>query len=1085
MRRALLAVLAASLSVVQVATAQEHDREERPELDAKFLSGLEFRGIGPALMSGRITEIAIDPVERSTWYLAIASGGVWKTDNAGTTWTPIFDDEGSYSIGTVVVDPNDHLTVWVGTGENNSQRSVGYGDGLYKSIDGGRSFTNVGLGASEHIARVLIDPRNSDVVYVAAQGPLWAPGGDRGLYKTTDGGASWTKILEISENTGVTDVVFDPTNPDVLYAAAYQRRRHVWTLINGGPESGIYKSTDAGATWREINQGLPSGDKGRIGLAVSPHNTDVVYAIVEADPEKEGFFRSTDGGEHWSKQSDYVSGSPQYYQEIYADPARFDRIYSLDTYMMVSDDGGATFTRLGEEWKHVDNHAIVFDPEDPDHLLIGCDGGLYETWDRGENYRYFANLPITQFYKVAVDNDTPFYNVYGGTQDNATQGGPSRTTNTHGIRNSDWFVTVGGDGFDPAVDPEDPNIVYSQWQYGGLIRFDRSTGERIDVKPQEARDGPPLRWNWDSALLISPHSHTRLYYAAQMLFRSDDRGNTWRAVSGDLTRNLDRNQLPVMGRVWGVDAVAKNNSTSFYGTIVALTESPLVEDLLYAGTDDGLIQVTEDGGATWRRIEQVGDVPDMTYVNDLEASLHEANTVYAVLNNHKRGDFTPYVYKSTDRGRTWRSITGDLPTRGSTYTIAEDHEQPGLLFVGTEFGVFVTTDGGDRWIQLEEGIPTIAVRDLEIQRRESDLIAASFGRGFFILDDYSPLRHVSESMVTAGPRIFPVKPARWFVQDAPLGRSEKASQGAAFYTAPNPAYGATFTYYLQDSLKTRRTQRRAEERKLAKDGEDVSYPSWEALKDEDREEEPQVTLAVRDASGAIVRRIEGSTSAGIHRATWDFRYPGYTARSIEEEGYGPLALPGSYSVSLEQWVDGALTELVPPTPFDVQPLRDAGTSADERAAVLAFQRETGELQRVMAGTSAAADAAAERLERLKALIEVWPGADPGLRMDARTMELELEDLREILQGDPTMPRRSEPAMPGLLDRLSTARAFWSTTMGPTTTHREQFTLVREAFGPVYDALAQIVERDLPALEERVEASGAPVPTTDRLPRWPR
>ncbi|MDH3289459.1 MAG: glycosyl hydrolase [Gemmatimonadota bacterium] len=1064
--------------------AQESEDDKPPALNSALVSGLKLRNIGPALMSGRIVEIAVDPVKRSTWYLAVASGGVWKTTNAGVTWEPIFDKQTAYSVGTVVVDPNDHLTVWVGTGENNSQRSVGYGDGVYKSVDGGASFANVGLKASEHIARILIDPRNSKVVYVASQGPLWAPGGDRGLYKTADGGKTWDKVLEIDEHTGVSDVVFHPTNPDVLYASAYQRRRHVWTLINGGPGSGIHKSTDAGATWKKINRGLPSGDKGRIGLAISSQNPDVVYAIVEAAGDAGGFFRSEDGGEHWKRQSRYVSGSPQYYQEIYADPHKFDRIYSLDTYMMVSEDGGKTFERLGEQWKHVDNHALYVDPDDPDHLIIGCDGGLYETFDRGQSYRFFPNLPLTQFYKVAVDNASPFYNVYGGTQDNNTQGGPSRTDNVHGIRNSDWFITVGGDGFDAAVDPEDENIVYSQWQYGGLVRFDRRTGEEIDIRPQEAKEGPPLRWNWDSALLISPHAHTRIYFAAQILFRSDDRGDTWRAVSPDLTRNMDRNRLPVMGRVWGVDAVAKNASTSFYGTIVALTESPSVEGLLYAGTDDGLIQVTEDGGQTWRKIDGVRGVPEMTYVNDLEASLHDPNTAFAVFNNHKRGDFKPYVFKSVDRGRSWTSITGDLPERGSTYTVVQDHVNPNLLFVGTEFGVFFTVDGGAKWIQLKGGMPTIAIRELEIQRRENDLVAASFGRGFFVLDDYTPLREVSDALLQQTAKIFPVKTAQWYAQANPLGGGEKASQGADFFTAPNPPYGATFTYYRKEPLKTRKAERQAQEAKLVKESKDVFYPSWDDLRAEDREEKPAVTLTIRDQDDAVVRRIEGSTAAGIHRATWDLRYPGFTTQRSGRGGRGPMAVPGRYTVSVEQWVDGAVSELAPPTPFEVEPLGLGSLPAPDRAAVLAFQQQTGALQRAVMGTNAAASEAADRLSGLKEAVESWPGADPALRMEARTLELRLMDLREKLTGDQTRADRNEPEMPGLMRRLQgVIGGHWSTTYGPTATHRRNYEIAAEEFGAIYDQLKQVIEVALPALEQRIEATGAPIELKYRLPVW--
>jgi photosystem II stability/assembly factor-like uncharacterized protein len=1082
-----LLALAITCLVAAPVVAQDDDEDEDkpPELGSSIVSGLKLRSIGPALMSGRIIDIAVDPVRRSTWYVAVASGNVWKTENAGTTWKPIFDKYGSYSIGTVAVDPNNRHVVWVGTGENNSQRSVGYGDGVYKSLDGGRSFKKVGLENSEHIARILIDPRNSDVVYVASQGPLWAPGGDRGLYKTTDGGETWEQVLSISENTGVTDVHFDPRNPDVLYAASYQRRRHVWVLLNGGPESGIYKSTDAGATWRKINKGLPSGDRGRIGLTISPINPDVVYAVVEATGDKGGFYRSQDGGENWSRQSSYVSGSPQYYQEIYADPHKFDRIYSMDTYSMVSEDGGKNFVRLGDQYKHVDNHALVFDPDDPDHLIIGCDGGLYETWDRGKTYDYKANLPITQFYKMAVSNDTPFYYVYGGTQDNATQGGPSRTTNVHGIRNSDWYITVGGDGFDPAVDPEDPNIVYSQWQYGGLIRYDRRTGERIDIKPQPERDGPPLRWNWDSALLISPHLNTRLYYGSQILFRSDDRGDSWHAISPDLTRNMDRNQLEIMGRVWSVDAVAKNRSTSFYGTIVAVSESPLTPDLLYAGTDDGLIQVTDDGGASWTRIERFGDVPNMSYVNDIEASVHDSNTVFAVFNNHKRGDFKPYVYKSTNRGRSWRDISGDLPERGSTYTIVQDHVNPDLLFVGTEFGIFFTVDGGEKWIQLKGGIPTIAVRDLEIQRRESDLVAASFGRGFYILDDYSPLREMSDALVQQEAHLFPIKKAWMYIQDRPMGGGERASQGASFYTAANPPFGATFTYYLRESLKTREAQRHEREGKLAKDSQDVFYPTWDELKAEDREEDPTVILTVRDAAGNVVRRISGKTSKGIHRVTWNFRYPGFGPISLTGDGYGPLALPGTYTVSIDKRVDGVTTQLVPPTPFDVEPLGMPSLPPADREAVLAFQRQTGELQRAVMGASRAAAAAAERVEYIKRAIEVSPNVDAGLRDEARSLELRLMDLREALTGDPTKRRRSEPEMPGIMGRVnSVVYGHWSTTSGPTQTHRRSYEIASAEFGEIADRLRALIEVDLVAFEQQLEAAGVPWTPGRGVPTWP-
>ncbi|MBM4000645.1 MAG: glycosyl hydrolase [Planctomycetes bacterium] len=1067
---------------------QDNKEDKTPGLNADLVAGLSFRGIGPAFMSGRIGDIAVDPQDRSTWYVAAASGGVFKTTNAGTTWQPIFDRYGSYSIGCVSVDPKNRHVVWVGTGENNSQRSVGYGDGVYKSLDGGASFSRMGLEHSEHIAKIVIHPEDSNIIYVAAQGPLWASGGDRGLYKSTNGGQSWTSVLSISPDTGVTDVVLDPRDPETLYAAAYQRRRHVWTLIDGGPEAGIHKSTDGGKTWRTINRGLPGGDKGRIGLAVSPIHADVLYAIVEATGAEGGVFRSENRGESWSKRSGYVSSSPQYYQKIVADPHVFDRIYSMDVQLQVSDDGGLTFRGVGEQFKHVDNHALRIDPLDGDHLIVGCDGGLYETWDRGQTYRYTANLPIAQFYRVALSNDAPFYYVYGGTQDNATQGGPSRTTNVHGIVNSDWFVTVFGDGFEPAVDPAEPHIVYSQWQYGGLIRFDRKTGQKVDIKPQPEKDGPPLRWNWDSALMISPHAPTRLYYGSQILFRSDDRGDSWRAISPDLTRNLDRNQLKVMGRVWGVDAVAKNMSTSFYGTIVSLSESPLVDGLLYVGTDDGLVQVSEDGGANWRKIEEFKrlDIPEYAYVSDIEASLHDPNTVYVSLDNHKRGDFRPYIVMSADRGKTWSSMAGDLPERGSVYCLKQDHVRPELLFAGTEFGVFTTLDGGGKWIPLKSGIPTIAVRDLEIQQREDDLVVASFGRGFFVLDDYTPLRELSTSLIDQAAHLFATPKALLYIPDAPMSGDDKAFQGAAFFTAPNPPFGAVFTYYLKESLRSKKDARMANDRDLARSGKDAPYPSWDDLRAEDREEEPAMVMTIRDASGSPVRRMRVPSSQGIHRVAWDFRYPGTTPVRLAGDGYGPLVLPGRYTVSLSKFRDGELTEVIPAAPFDVETLGSASIPEVDRPAALAFQRQTAELQRAVHGAREAAGAAMDQVRYMKHAIDTLPQLDPQFAKDIRSMEIRLLDLVERFDGDPTKPKRQEPGYPGILDRVQTVvYGHWSATTGPTQTHRRSYEIAAQEFDAVLADLRKLIEEELVAFGLRLEEAGAPWTPGRKIPTWKR
>jgi photosystem II stability/assembly factor-like uncharacterized protein len=801
------------------------------KLTAANVDELKLRSIGPALSPGRVADIAIDPRNRSVWYVATASGGLWKTSNRGLTWTPIFDDGGSYSLGCVTLDPNNPDVVWLGTGENQALRSVSFGDGIYKSNDAGKTWTRTGLEKSEHIGKILVDPHNSDTVYVACQGPLWASGGDRGLYKTVDGGKTWKDILTISEDTGVSDIVFDPRDPKVIYAAAYQRRRNVGVLVGGGPEGGIYKSTDAGATWKKLTTGIPAVDLGRIALAVSPQNPDVVYAQITAAGKEGGFFRSSDCGETWTRQSDYQVVDPQYYGEIYADPHKFDRVYAMDVTIHVTDDGGQSVKRV--PWSvHPDNHALVFDTTDADHLLVGNDGGLYETYDGGATWRNFNNLPTYQTYRIAVDNALPFYNVYGGAQDNGSQGGPSRTVNRAGIRTSDWINIGGGDGMQSRVDPEDPNIVYSTSQNAALSRLDKRTGESVGIRPNTGGGEPRVRWNWDAPYIISPHNSSRLYLSGSRLFRSDDRGDNWKPISSDLTRQIDRDTLPVMGRVWDKGAVTKNLYTTDYGVSTALCESPLREGLLYVGTDDGLVQTSTDGGQAWHKTECFPGVPDKALVSDLCASAHDSDTVYAAFNNYQYGDFAAYLLKSTDRGKSWTSIAGDLPDRHPVWCIVEDFADKNLLFAGTEFCLFFTIDGGQHWTELHGGMPTTAIRDLEIQRRENDLACATFGRGFFILDDYSALRGLTLEALTQEGAMLPLRRAYLYHE---LGYV-RAAQGN--FAAPNPPFGAALTYYLRDDL--------------LKDG-------------------TKLILTISNASGKTIRTLSGPASAGLHRIYWDLR----------------------------------------------------------------------------------------------------------------------------------------------------------------------------------------------------------------------
>jgi photosystem II stability/assembly factor-like uncharacterized protein len=1060
------------------------------ELTGETFAGLHVRHIGPALTSGRIVGIAVHPTDPAVAYVAAASGGVWKTENNGASWQPIFDAQGSFSIGVVTLDPRDPKVVWVGTGENNSQRSVGYGDGVYKSIDAGKSWKKVGLERSEHIGRITIDPRDSNVVYVAAQGPLWGSGGDRGLYKTTDGGATWNKVLSISEHTGVTDVVMDPRNPDLLVAASYQRRRHFYTLVNGGPESAIHRSTDGGRTWTKITAGLPAVDLGRIGLTISPVNPDLLYATVEAADGKGGIFRSRDSGLTWEKRNSLDSGA-MYYSQIAADPADADRVYVMSVFAQVSDDGGQTLRNLGERWKHVDNHVIWIDPAHPHHYLIGDDGGLYESWERGRTWRFVANLPITQFYDIDVDTSKPFYYVYGGTQDNFSLGGPSRTRSNHGILNQDWFVTQGGDGFVSRVDPSDPNTIYAELQHGVLTRFDRRTGERIGIQPQEGRGEPRLRWNWDAPFIISPHSPRRLYIAANRVFRSDDRGNTWRAVSGDLTRQVDRNTLPVMGRVWGPDAVAKNQSTALYSNISALAESQKREGLLYAGTDDGLIQVSEDGGSTWRKQEGFPGVPKDAYVSRVITSLHDANTVYATFTNHQNADFAPYVIRSRDAGRTWTSIAGDLPKRGSTYAFAEDHVDPRLLFVGTEFGLFFTRDGGQRWIPFKGGLPTIMVRDIAIHRGENDLVLGTFGRGIYILDDYRPLRTTTAETVKTEAAMFPVRDAIAYVESMQYGLRGKSFQGEAFYAADNPPFGAVITYRLRDGIKTLKDARQEAEKAAAEKKQQLPYPTREQLRAEAEEEAPAILLTIADADGKPIRTLTGPIAKGFQRVAWDLRVPAPVLppapRAEDEDNLfasppvGPMVLPGKYSVTLYKRVGGVVSQLAGPVAFDVLPDPAAIVTAAERERRATFEQKLTALRRSISGALESANATNARMGAIRRAIDATPAAPRALHVQARELQRRLDAILLALRGDVALARRNEAVPPAIADRADgiagdLAESLW----GQTKTHEEVLAIASEEFAEVIARLRGMLDGDLPAFEKELEKAGAPW-TPGRVP----
>lgn len=1071
------------LSILPHAAAAQTGKPAKGDpLSADNFTGFEFRSVGPAFMSGRISDIEILQDDPSTWIVGVGSGGVWRTENAGTTWTPIFDNERAYSIGTVAVDPSNPHTLWVGTGENHAGRHVGYGKGVYRSRDGGDSWEHLGLEASEHISEIIIHPEDSNTVWVAAQGPLWSPGGERGLYKSTNGGENWDLVLSLGKWTGVTDLIIDPTNPDRLIAATWQRHRTVAAYMGAGPESGLHITEDGGETWRKASAGLPSGNIGKIGLAISPHAPDIVYAAIEQERRTGGIYRSDNRGESWTRMSDTVSGGtgPHYYQELYAHPHHLDRIILVSNTTQISDDGGATFRDLNNENKHVDDHAVAFHPTDPDHMLVGSDGGLYETLDDTATWRFIANLPITQFYDIALDDALPFYNIYGGTQDNSTQMGPSRTDSRHGIRNSDWEVTLFADGHEPDVEPGNPDIAYASWQQGNLTRFDRTTGELVYIRAQPQPGDPAERFNWDAPLVVSSHQPKRLYHASQRVWRSDDRGDNWTPISGDLTRNQDRMLLPIMGRQWSWDAGWDLYAMSVYNTISALAESPVDENVIYAGTDDGLIQVSTDGGATWRKTE-TGDlrgVPDLSFVNDFEPSRFAAGTVFMALDNHKNGDFSPYLLRSDNYGRNWRMITNGLPSDEQVWRIVQDHKNPDLLFIGTEFGVYFTIDGGANWTQMTAGIPPIPARDLLIHQRENDLVVGTFGRSIYVMDDISPLREISKDLLASGAQLFPVRRALWYKQQHELGFDARGYQGHGYFQADNPPFGAVITYYLSEGLQTPEQRREAAEEELNKAGQNTPFPGFDTIEAERRAPPPSIWLIIRDDTGKVVRRLPGPVTAGFHRVSWDLTYPS-TAAVAEPGGRdrgpsGHLVAPGTYTVEMVRHSDGETTALGDTQTLEVVRLTEGALPGSPDDEVVRFWERLGAMERKVSAANASIEMTHGRLQRIQSALTRTRTAPGELDRQYEALRQNLFDIEEALGGNQSRAGRhgAEPSTVG--SRLSFAQmGTGNATYGPSAAHKQQLDLAEAEFSGILDRLVNLMEEGIPALEAALEEVGAP------------
>jgi photosystem II stability/assembly factor-like uncharacterized protein len=1042
--------------------------EPPPTVEA-VIDGLALREIGPAMMGGRIADIEVDPVNNATWYIAVGSGGVWKTENAGTTFSPIFDAQPSYSIGEISLDPQNSEVVWVGTGENVSGRHVARGDGVYRSLDGGKSWRAMGLDKSEHIGRILVDPNNSDHILVAAEGPLWSSGGERGVYRSTDGGNTWTAVLSVDEDTGATDLEFHPQDPSIVYAATYERRRTVWSFLAGGSGSGVWKSTDGGASWREITNGLPTADDdievGKIGLAVTPADPDRVYATVEASGDKQGFFVSYDRGESWERQSEYISGGtgPHYYQEIEASPSNADRVYQMDVFMHVTSDAGKNFSMLETgRSKHSDNHALWIDPKAPRHLIAGTDGGLYESFDDGVTFRHFPNLPISQFYKVAVSNHTPYYDVLAGAQDLGTLHGPVRTTNIEGIRNRDWYVPYGADGYGVAFDPYDLDVFYQMSQKGNLVRHHKESGENVYIRPQPKPGEEPERWNWDSPIEVSVHQSGKIYFGSQRVWRSDDRGDDWTAISGDLTTGVNRFTLPVNGLVRSTDALWDLNAMSGYASLTAISESPVKADYLWTGSDDGLVQRSADGGQRWQAVTPPG-LPERAFINDVEASQHNVDGAFVVADNHKVGDYRPLLFATSNGGRSWQDISGDLPDETLVWAIQQDHIEPGLLFLAAEAGLYASLNGGENWHRLGAGVPNISFRDLKLHRRDNDLIGASFGRGVFVLDDYTPLRTLAaqirsgtDGALNGREGLFAVRDAWWYIPSVPGQAAGLPSQGSTEFRAANPPLGPLFSVYIADVPKTPAETRREKERELASQGKNIPFPGWDSLQAETTATEARYYLAISDERGEPVRRLSVAGEPGLQRISWDMRGPAPDAISFPDGSFrapwmseprGGLVAPGRYSAQLLRVGPGDTQMIGDAQTFELRALESLPGDVDLVASTR-FESEVTEAKRHLSALDAMLKSVDDEARYLRAAFEASPGADSALQLQIDALAKEVAELRYMLRGNPARERLGEYLSHSAARRINSAANAMHTRLPPTATQREDLRLGSETLSQI-------------------------------------
>jgi photosystem II stability/assembly factor-like uncharacterized protein len=1031
------------------APPQEGDSEPAAlPIDASALSGLQLRAIGPATMSGRIVDLAAVEGEPWTFYVASATGGVWKTTNNGTTFEPVFYREATHSVGDVAVHAAHPEIVWVGTGERANRQSSSWGDGVYKSTDAGETWTNMGLRDSHHIGRIALHPRNPDIVYVAAMGHLWGANDERGLYRSTDGGATWERVLRIDEDTGVVDVAVDPEEPNVLYAAAYQRRRTAFGFHGGGPGSGLYRSEDGGETWEELTaapidedaaanpdhpegtliNGLPAGEYGRIGISVHRADPRIVYATIEQglrysasvsyeDERYAGVYRSEDRGRTWEHMSDW-NPRPMYASQILVDPNDDQRIYQQNSFSY-SDDGGRTWT-VPRQSLHGDDRFLWVDPNDSRHIMKADDGGLGISYDRGVTWRWAPNLPLSQYYRVAVDMEEP-YNVIGGLQDNGTWIGPNETHRAEGILNDDWRPIGGGDGFLGLPDPGEPGTVYVESQYLGLTRVDLETGQAQSIRPGNPRGYRFVRriWrlfgtgaetelleqemepaNWDGPYILSPHDPNTVYAGTQHLWVSRNGGGSWSDL-GRMSNEWERSEVEIMGQAPGPRTPSLDDGVPYFATITVIAESPLREGLLFVGTDDGNLRISADRGETWADAHaRVPGLPARTWVSDIAPSPHDADVVFAAFTGYREDDFANYLYRSDDGGETWRSIVGDLPAERVVRAVEQDAVNPALLYAATEFGFFLSFDGGTRWVELKNDMPTLAINDFVVHPRDNDLVLASHGRGIWILDSVRALRELTPEVVASPAHLFSVDPAYMKRRERTTGRN-----GDTPFAGDNPPNGAIVDYWLAAAI------------------------------DPDAEGEAPA-LTVHDASGELVRELRATTDRGINRVVWDLRHESWavpatipdepdpvradqqSVRQPSRGPAGPLVVPGTYTIRL------VLGDAVSETTVQVHEDRRLEVPAGVRASWTATQLQVGALYEEINAL------AAEVIERETALIEA---EDETAAMSVRPLRESIEELRGRTLGvgraisgwvgPPTEDQRSELAF--YRDALADLRARWT------------------------------------------------------------